>query len=679
MLSDLQLKYLVSEARKYTFIPNVNHNSNLIKKKNIKKDLHKTPMLRKNNLRLKISQIKKEFDNNKTLKSDRNKSLNKNIKKLIDITMFNTLSEIGSHYIKEKSIEKNKKIINNFNNNNLKSQILKSRDTCKNYKNSSENKKNNKKNNKKSAIYKLMSKNLIYDNNSLENNNRIKVISSLEHKNKKLNKDSDISRFKNQKHFTINNLFKNDIHISNNIPYNTNYSNNYNSNKFDTKSNSHINEYKTIQTSTTDTQTKLHSKNKNSKSNKRKLNLNRFNNHSISFVYTYLQDNGANTNLNIINNKKKNNGNKRHYSFKTLDFSRDISDRFSLLFNNYLKNKKKTIPHRMKKNKIKNNNIQKLDKIKNSNININNSVNKLETINNINFNSNYLKKNNTFNDYNIPDNNCYFIRQNNEFLYTNSKEILFDLSNIEKSRKINNNLCKNYNTLDQELGNKNNGFSSIENSNVINKRNFYRKFPIKVMKNNKKIINNKDTIKRDILPELNKTENINTFNNNTNELKIENFYFNSLCDNNIKMNTNYKKFNKQKNEKKNSLQNIIGEKIPLKNNQKIIKQNLNNYIYIKNKRLNKFNNRNDNNKNNEEKIVKKNEIGKNIIIENIYNTSYKEDNGIEKDLNFIDKMSAQSMSDSKIYELANNYMDSEEIIDKNQVNTILYNKKGKNI
>ena len=58
----------------------------------------------------------------------------------------------------------------------------------------------------------------------------------------------------------------------------------------------------------------------------------------------------------------------------------------------------------------------------------------------------------------------------------------------------------------------------------------------------------------------------------------------------------------------------------------------------------------------------------------------KKENKIEyEENNNFDKMSIQSMSDSKIYELANNYMKNEDLIDKHQINNILYNKKNKNI
>ena len=57
---------------------------------------------------------------------------------------------------------------------------------------------------------------------------------------------------------------------------------------------------------------------------------------------------------------------------------------------------------------------------------------------------------------------------------------------------------------------------------------------------------------------------------------------------------------------------------------------------------------------------------KEIIIDNI-----EENNS--------DKLSVQSMSDSKIYEMTNNYMNLDEFIDKNQINNILSTKKFKNI
>ena len=235
-------------------------------------------------------------------------------------------------------------------------------------------------------------------------------------------------------------------------------------------------------------------------------------------------------------------------------------------------------------------------------------------------------------------------------------------NNIENNNEINielNNIQKNNNIL----------FKSLD----LNQKRYFKNFYSHINENNPKILNSNNKIKKDLLAELNKTESIKNDN-----LQISHFYFLYVSKN--KKNINIKRINKNKNINKNENNN----KNFKKNNsgqmaQKIEKNNLNNFIYIKNEKrfINKKNINKINNKNIKEKNLKKNEIIKNIENDNTYNINLNKNNRFETEQNINDNISVQSMSDSKIYEMTKNYMSTEELIDKNQINNILFNKKSK--
>ena len=666
ILNDLQLKYLAAEAKQYTFIPNINHNyyKLVVKKSKNNKKSYKTPLTRKKTQRLETPEKMKEaFAMKNNFVFNWNKSEKKNVYNLNEHS--NNKSEIGAYYIKDKSRAIYKKV----NNNKLKSQLIKQKKTIK-----SNQKSMLINTNKKDEFSKLITKNLEFNNNSAgNNNNRINIRINTNINNQLLN-ELNTYRLKNHKYFTtINNLFKDDIIVNNNFLYNANNPNLYN-NKTIQGNKPFTKEYSNIQISITDAKTK-NSVIKNNSKYKKIRNKNRLNSHSISTGV-------ANINLkNKILSHKKNERtkDKNDISYKTLEFSRNISDCFSLLFNNYLKkeqNKNQYGTKKLENRKINKN--KKIAKVKTSINNMSNMYNlyndKFPCNNNKYFHS-IDNGNNLFNNnynYNYTDdNNCYFIKEKNKFLYTNSKEILLDLSNLNNNYN-NSEIKAKYYTLDLIQDKENSKLKTIDLNHKLKLNNREQYFPDKMSINNKLILNRNNKVKKDLLPELNKNALINT-----NELKIDHFNFNSLGEK-IEIENNY-----SEKKKKNNIKNKI-KKLSIINFDNNFIQNENN-IYMKNKIKEKNNTKanintkysiNDDNKNDIKKSNNENVIDGekkiNIIGEN--------GKGIENEENSnFDKMSIQSMSDSKIYELANNYMKNEDLIDKHQINNILFNKKNKNM
>ena len=670
VLNDLQLKYMAAEARQYTFIPRVNHNCNLCVKKNIiNKRSYKTPLTRKNTQNLETSgKMKEIFSIKRNINSKWNKSEKKNVNNLNEYS--NKKVDIGTYYIKDKSRGIYKKV----NNYNLQSRLLRQRNPIKSF-----HKSMLLNTNKKDGFSKLTKKNLEFNNNSLgNNNNRINIRINTNINNQLLN-ELNTYRLNNHKYFTtINNLFKDDIIVNNNFLYNTNNTNPYN-NKTIQENKPHYNEYSNIQISISDTKAK-NSVIKNNYKNKKIKSENRLNNHSIS-------TGAANINLqnNLPSSIKKEKKKESNISFKTLEINRNISDCFSLLFNNYLKKNENKIQYeaiqlenrKIKKKKNFQNKKKKICKVKTSINSISSHYNlysdKLPCNDNNYFYSidygNNLTNNNNFN---TADNNCYFIREKNKFLYTNSKELLFDLSHLNNNDNKNNNseIKAKYYTIDIKKDKDNSDFKRKDLNHKSKIKNKEKNFPDKKIKNNNLILNTYNKVKKDLLPELNKNNIINS------KLKIENFNFNSLEERHEKSETKNlekKNYNKEK-IKKLSLINIENNYIQNENN-----------IYMKNKIKEKSNIK--------EKINTKtniNKVNKMAIkeahFENVMNEEKKDymnnkkGKGIEnEENNNFDKMSIQSMSDSKIYELANNYMKNEDLIDKHQINNILFNKKNKYI
>ena len=664
VLNDLQLKYLAAEAKQYTFIPRVNHNCNLyVKKDKINKRSYKTSLSRKNTQRLENpGKMKEVLSIKSNFSSKRNKSEKQNVNNLNEHS--NNNDYIGIYYIKDKSRGIYKKV----NNNKLKSQLLKQRNTIKCF-----HKSKLLNTNKIDGLSKLTTKNLEFNNSAGNNNNKINIRINTNINNQLLN-ELNTYRLKNHKYFTtINNLFKDDIIVNNNFLYNTN--NHYN-NKTIQENKPHYKEYSNIQISMTDAKTKNSVINNYSR-NKIINFKNRLNNHSIS---TDVE------NINLQNNTiKKEKRKENNISYKTLDFSKNIYDCFSLLFNNYLKKGQKIIQYEKKQleNRKISRNVKnkkkKISKVKTSINSISGRYNlysdKLPFNDNAYFHcidyGNNLINNNNFNN---TDDNCYFIREKNKFLYTNSKEILFDLANLNNNVTKNNNseIKSKYYTMDLMPDKDNSGSKKMDLSHNTNIKNKEKNFLDKINKNNNLILNTNNKVTKDLLPELNKNDLIN------NKLNIEYFNFNSLGEKHEKTE------NRNKNlEKKNNIKKII-KKLSLTNIGNNYLQNENN-IYMKNEIKEKNNIKANNintktiNSGNKNAIKKGNNENVSVDEKKDFMIS-KKGNKIEyEENNNFDKMSIQSMSDSKIYELANNYMKNEDLIDKLQINNILYNKKNKNI
>ena len=656
LLNDLQLKHLAAEGKKYTFIPKINHNYKIIEKNDINHQSYKTPLTKKNLLRLKNIQKKNEVNNTYIYTGNINELNKSNI--YHDNLIWNTISDIGTYYNTYKSIDIYKKNNNNINN-SIKNKLLMPRRTLKNVRNSSSNKSKN------NDFTNIIIDNLIHPFNINDKPNQINLRRTIKNKNNNLYiKKSDIN--KSKKHRYNTSIIKDENKLSNNL---------YNSSNI--KKNSYI-EFPFVSTSTTDTKSKNSVINSNNKkatitTNKKK---NKYSNHSLSFSGICMTDNGPNMNINTTKKEKVNKISVNDFkNKKEFEITRNVSDCFSYLFNNYLNNKK-NVPIGIKSIEIKkindnkNSKITQINSCKNSKSNIVNSYkqNYLDIQENNCFNS--IEYENIYNNY--IDNKYKLIKQNNENLFrscieTKCKNYNFDI--IDKTKTLN-------------IEKLNNNFEYKLNETIFPKNKLIYKIPNKSNKNKyalKKNIHKNIYIKKNLLSELNNEEK-----NNKNKLQIVNFYFNILVENNIKQNVkkiaNYN--NRRKKEKIKYNKNIIHKiscNIP-NNNIKDDEINLNNYNYIKNEKKIRIN---DNNKKNIN--IRKNEINKNIINKyyyNLNNNNYNNNKEIIIDNieeNNSDKLSVQSMSDSKIYEMTNNYMNLDEFIDKNQINNILSTKKFKNI
>jgi hypothetical protein len=125
---------------------------------------------------------------------------------------------------------------------------------------------------------------------------------------------------------------------------------------------------------------------------------------------------------------------------------------------------------------------------------------------------------------NNTDNNCYFIKEKNKFLYTNSNEILFDLSSLNNNDNINDisETKEKYYTIGLNQDKDNSGFKIMKLNHKSKIKNKEKNFPDKINKNNNLILNPSNKVKKNLLSEIDKSNIIND------KLKIENFNFNSL-------------------------------------------------------------------------------------------------------------------------------------------------------
>ena len=283
-------------------------------------------------------------------------------------------------------------------------------------------------------------------------------------------------------------------------------------------------------------------------------------------------------------------------------------------------------------------------------------------------NKNYYNKN-TFNkkcNTSIGENDGLNTLKKNKLLYKPKgkeyKEILpNDNNNNKNSKKIKNNYTNNIqniinskeNTIPIPAYNKLNILNKITDSKrdikstlideVNNKRFLYNKYKYKKI-NDFNQTNNDETNQT----LLSKENRINTFSNNNtqtiddektifslNEKRYDNIYNNNLINNKNRKNDN--------------------ERISKINSFNIEQNNNNN---LKNKKNNNY-------------IIPSHEI-------NEYYSKLKKDNGNNLDDFDYDEsdLSIQSLSDSKVFEIANTYVD--ELVDKNQVCDILTHKRKKN-
>ena len=300
LLNDLQQKYLVNEAKKYTFNPRINH-INKIKKirKNNTSKANKIDNKRKNE-KIKILDNKNGiFNINNTFISNGNNNAI-NYYNYNNSYILKTVDDIGKNYHKERK-NKSKKDRINIMNNNLKNKLEKMGKPLKSVKNSNSSLNKDRKN----LISKLILDNLLYplnNNNKVYKNNSKKLN---ENRNNNLYKYIEINQL-NKQNFTINSdLFKNNLYKSNNL-YNSSFISNNNI-KLNLK-------FKPpeMKKNTTVHTTNRGTKNYISRMSSKQKEINKLNsliihsNHTLTGNDFYLEDKGANiniTNNNILNNK----------------------------------------------------------------------------------------------------------------------------------------------------------------------------------------------------------------------------------------------------------------------------------------------------------------------------------------------------------------------------------------
>ena len=637
ILNDLQQKYLAVEAKKYTFKPMINHINNFNKiQKKINNKINKTSIKRKYTGKQKILNNKNEiFNINNTFISNGNK----NESYYNDNNILNTINDIGNYYSKNRK----NKIINTNNNFGNNRNIIKS---VKNS-NSSFNK------NKKNQISKLILDNFLYPINTNEKIYKNNSKGLKENINNYLGKYLNINKF--NKNFEINNdLFKLNLYKPNNL-----YSSSFistNNTKLNLKYKPPKNRKNTAaQTTNRGIKTSIRKSNSNQKSINISNRLNNYLNFSLPGTDFYFNDNGVNINLIKNNTIKKNN--KNYNNFNNLEITRNVSDCFSLLFNNYLENNKNKIPIGIKSIEIKKVNGIKSPRKPKLNIYKNNISNREKLFNNkISINDKYF-----FNSINFDNSNNVInkIDFNNNSLFKNKKETLYSLFNINKNKNEMNYILNNkYNTLNLEKTKENNFNSEV----LYNKK----KYP-KIISN--KIVKNKLLLNNNIKTENFKKNNFKIVHNSFSIISQKNNNSNKLYQNIINSPNIMNKKNYINIFRNNDNDNIYEEKK--------YKTDVNNCIYkteIKKIQKNNINKNNYKNNLNNKYIIKENIIEINDINKN--KDKNKEINN--KEINN-DQLSTQSLSDSKIYELATNYMNIDEFIDNNQIKNILSTKKSKNI
>lgn len=327
-----------------------------------------------------------------------------------------------------------------------------------------------------------------------------------------------------------------------------------------------------------------------------------------------------------------------------------------------------------------------------------------------NINADNNKKYNTYKNKNIKTN------INN---YTNKKKPLIEENinkNLNKTSNINSILfTKKYpkkdinkyplriNYTDENLG------SALENESLLefidkeNGNDFSSKKDSRIIKKNHKIKNNYE-INKNILKNDNSninrnkhyyiSEKVSSNDNNRNKSltkanrniiqKNYNLFFsgdNNMYDNIKNGQKKIKKKESNNISKKNSFTTIhdslsFNPKKTYKNNTHILEIKNNERLMIpKNGNHNKVNSMNENNFM-EQKIDRTYKISSHVVDEQFY-----KDNFSEKEINSSDdenvlRMSIQSLNDSKIMELAKNYIKQEDNLNHNEINQILNSKKS---
>ena len=635
ILNDLQQNYLAKEAKLYTYIPRIGHINKINKiRKNITNKTNKIDNKRKKE-KIRILDNKNGiFNINNTFISNGNNNENNYYYNYNNSYILNTVNDLGKYYSKERK-NKSKKNKINISNNKLKNKFEKMRKPLKSVKNSNSSLNKDRKN----LISKLILDNFLYPLNVNFKMHKTNSKKLNENRNKNYYKYMDINQL-NKQNFTINNdLFKDNLYKSNNL-YNSSFISNNN-----VKLNLKFKPPKMKKNTTAHT-TNREAKNYISRMNSNQKVINKLNslnihsNHSLPGNDFYFEDKC--TNINIINNNILNNKYNNQNYFKNLEITRNISDCFSLLFNNNLKINENKIQQGIKSIKFKKlNDINGPKKPK-----INSHKNSISNLFNNILGTN--KKNLFYSiNYEHPMNTISKIDFNNKYLFKSKKESLYNLFNKNKN-EIKNIIDNKYNTLILEKTKENN-------------------IKYESKKKYKKNICNKIVKKKLILNNNNEKRNLGSIKNN--DFKIENYSMNILSQKN-----NNKIYNNNNNSQK--IENKMNYKNAFRNNNiyqvKKYETNCKNRICIK-----------------DIKKIPKSLINKKYLFNlkngNINKKKFLEINDIKKDTNknnketTSDNLSSHSMTDSKIYELANNYMNLDEFIDKNQIKNILSNKRSKKI
>ena len=707
MLNELQQRYLSKEGEKYTFYPIINNyiikynrpyfptlpNTDIYQEDPLTykylNNLNNSNKHKTSNINMQENNIPYNNTENNTKKSSKKSLINNNgyfISIEDNINKNKMLKKIDKYNLSNDAKKYKKRIIKNKNNDN--SSLYENKNKCYN---------NNINGIKQDMKISNKGDNILEDKKIIQKTNSFKTFFTNKSKSKDVNQDININinninnnkpKYK-KKDLNLNNIIRISIPLeelknfnfnsNSNLPlekYNMNTNTNINKdylNKIKDKNNNN-NKSKIIEGLSLkhliqdEKAKKIIKQNKSKNISKEKANKiidNIFNNNNKSLKRTIINNNINNNNLkidiedyNLNLNENPNNIRIQSENYYTIKKPKEAKDN-NLLTNKNIKtesNYKKININNKNKNRI---NIQKsFEKNINTNFRIITLTEKQKKQNKKYYNKNTFNKN--INDSIIRENDDTLnVLKSNKLLYElyKPKEYNEMISYNKKSKNIKsnniNNIKKKINTEEKTIPVPK--YNKINILNMISEPKRNMKNTIIDEKNNKTFLYNKFKYMK--INDLNQTnedinhtllfkgeKRMNTFTNNNTQTVDEEKNFFSLNEPKY----DYNKFIKIKNKKKENEQinKINSFEIGQKYNNNL--KNKNNYI-ISSHEINEY----------------YSNFGRNIG---------NNANGI--DIDDKNNLSIQSLSDSKVLEIANTYVDEQ--VDKNKVCNILTYKKKKN-